>query len=67
MVNKLDAHTRALAHSLCEFSPIADVPHPDEPGVRIVGFKYLEAQAGMIEAIRAMTVVRDAFTSGDRR
>lgn len=50
----------AFARSLCGFSSLVDVPHPDEPGVRVVGFKYLEAQAEMCEALRAMMVVQGA-------
>lgn len=61
MTDTASPHTRGLARSLCAHSSLVDVPHPDEPGVRVVGFKYLEAQAGMGEALRALTVVRDAF------
>jgi hypothetical protein len=59
--DKIARRTRTLARALSEFSDISDVPHPDEPGVRVVGFTYLEAQADFIEAIRAMIFVRDAF------
>jgi len=48
--------------SLLSFAEKVDVPHPSDPGRRVVGLSYLEAQFGMITALRALGVIAERAT-----
>lgn len=47
----------AFANSLLRHAERVDIPHPSDPGRRVVGFSYLEAQAGLAEALRALNEI----------
>lgn len=52
--------TEALARAMVNHSSRVDVPHPSDPGVRVVGFAYLEGQAWMSEALLALDAIASA-------
>ncbi len=47
----------AFSRVLLNHSDRVDIPHPSRPGVRVVGFAYLEAQAGMATALCALDAI----------
>lgn len=50
----MDNVTASLANAMRNHASRVNVPHPGEPGMRVIGFSVVEAQAGLAQGLLAL-------------